>query len=77
MLKLRWLNDSGLDGMRLMLDHFQQNLVMQVQEEYLLSNFETVEPKGIYFIQPESFTEVSQKTVYVNICPLQPEGCMF
>ena len=47
MLKLRWLNDSGLDGVRLMLDHFQQNLVMQVQEEYLLNNFETVEPKGI------------------------------
>lgn len=47
MLKLRWLNDSGLDGVRVMLDHFQQNLIMQVQEEYLLNNFETVEPKGI------------------------------
>lgn len=27
------------------MDHFQQILVMQVQEEYLLNNFETVEPK--------------------------------
>lgn len=47
MLKLRWFNNSGLDGVRLMLDHFQQNLVMQVQKEYLLNNFEILEPKGI------------------------------